>query len=991
MGLESNQSTNQSINQSTNQSSNQSTNQSSKQSRNESSNQGSNEITNESSNQESNQITKESRGPTATVEHVYRMFSTHVKDILRNGGSLVINEYSLSIMKDIAHEMKTKIQSMTEDANEDENNDEQNTVQFDPLCNIYFYCVTSLPLKMQSQMYFFANYSATSNQSTIESSIQDTNTPCVLIIDNSHVGSYEALEAASKLQQTITDLYIKDLKIEAINEDAIQNEMLRSLQAALNIEEPDLDRGDLFKWPDQLFQIDPDAKSVQIFGEKCNFPRKVQIDLGQQLASCTQLQSLRIPGQPLLAREIVLNLGQKTELKHLDLSLCHSEKAHRKVFPMTGFPSLQGFPPTQGIPNFPGIPTPQPFPLLNPSDFATPMSMEAAFGSGNPFGRPRGVQPDCDATALCGLSEEKCSILGRELQHLVHLRVLNLSNIPLKVEGTRHLAESIGSWGRNPPLQELKLGDCQMQESGTLAEALASCKKLKVLNLNNNDMSSAGVKLGQAMKSWRGQEQKSEKLPLEDLRLNGCGIKECEEIMEALEFCSGIHHLDLSHNHLGTDGSRCLARSVSSWGKDNSLGLVSLNSCELDPQGSTELLRALASAGLHTLDISGNWNAGGSGFQGLRRLPVFLRLTWLELNNTALTELDVQVLGDIIRSGGLPRLYSFAACGCGITSSGAAHLMAALTSCDDLNTLYLSINPIGGAFTELQMHENLIGEDVNESTNPDADSQIETPFPVYRKLRHLWLKDTSLQSGDFPVIASMVTQMRMPRLITIVIGWNKLANEAAAMKERKQSKVMDTLRGAIQHGSGTLLQEMFGLVENPADTVDYQTLLAGETDETLEALATIAQNVNTAVVMDGGLDINKEQLLQLLNTERFIRQNLHENTAATTENTAATTENTAATTENTAATTENTAATTENTAATTENTAATIENTAATTENTAATTENTAATTENTAATTENTAATTTTTTSCAAATTTAVAQADPERQQLSEEGLDLD
>ena len=657
------------------------------------------------------------------------------------------------------------------------------------------------------------------------------------------------MQAVSNIKQSITDLYINNLNIESTNEDAT----LKRIMADLNSMGSQPGQSNPFKWTNQLFLIDQHAKSIQISGEGCNLPQNVQADLGRQIALCNKLQSLKIPKQPFVAKEVAHNLGQNVGLKRLDVSYCHLR--HRRVRPM-------------GFPNIP------PLPLMNPANFATPMSMLGAFGvHGSLFGGQSGFQGDCDPNEACGLSEDLCSVLCQQLKSLVHLKQLNLSKNPLGTKGVHHLAESIRSWGSVSALQYLSLSGCKMQECGYLLESLASCKEMVALDLSGNNLNdpSDGDKLAQSITSWKRERF------LVKLNLQGCGIRDCTHLMDALGTCKDLQELKLSNNQIGAEGCRNLARSIRSWGQNSALNYLYINNCQLDPDGSGELLNVLAACPrLNTVDISGN--AIGRGFQRLIPHSVFPPLIELEMNNTSLAELDVQVLGDIISIGGMPRLSSFALCGCQISSSAEAHLMRALSACKGLRTLYLSSNPIGGAFDYLCASKYPIGADFIGPEEPCAPGER----PVYPALRCLWLKETSLHSADIQALAALVTDLRMPNLNTIVIGWDKLAKEASAIKENMISKQLNSFLTAFQKGPGTAMDEALGFLNLADDTEvvtrdvdEYQHLFTDEPDQMLDALATILQNVREVVVWEADIDLNKERLKRLLNAEKNRRSNVN--------------------------------------------------------------------------------------------------------------------
>ena len=88
-----------------------------------------------------------------------------------------------------------------------------------------------------------------------------------------------------------------------------------------------------------------------------------------------------------------------------------------------------------------------------------------------------------------GMSPELCESVCTQLTHLVHLEYIDLSWNPLGDHG-RHIAESIRSWGPDPPLRELRLWDCEMpvRVCAPLLSALSTCKQLTRLDLTGNSL-----------------------------------------------------------------------------------------------------------------------------------------------------------------------------------------------------------------------------------------------------------------------------------------------------------------------------------------------------------------------------------------------------------------------------------------------------------------------------------------------------------------------
>ena len=171
-------------------------------------------------------------------------------------------------------------------------------------------------------------------------------------------------------------------------------------------------------------------------------------------------------------------------------------------------------------------------------------------------------------------------------------------------EAEHHLAQSITSWGDNPPLQKLNLGWCSIPEQvwPELLQSLSSCKQITNLNLSLNTIGEAGRYLAQSITSW------GDNPPLEELNLEYCSIPEqvWPELLQSLSSCKQLTELGLSYNTIGEAG-RHLAQSITSWGDNPPLEELNLGYCSIPEQVWFELLQSLSSCKqLTDLNLSHN-------------------------------------------------------------------------------------------------------------------------------------------------------------------------------------------------------------------------------------------------------------------------------------------------------------------------------------------------------------------------------------------------
>ena len=91
--------------------------------------------------------------------------------------------------------------------------------------------------------------------------------------------------------------------------------------------------------------------------------------------------------------------------------------------------------------------------------------------------------------------------LVQSLSTCRHLTELNLGENDLNEAG-HQLAQSIRSWGDDPPLQELHLSKCSLPATASLelVQSLLVCKHLRHLTLLGNDFDETGYHLAQSLR-----------------------------------------------------------------------------------------------------------------------------------------------------------------------------------------------------------------------------------------------------------------------------------------------------------------------------------------------------------------------------------------------------------------------------------------------------------------------------------------------------------
>ena len=337
------------------------------------------------------------------------------------------------------------------------------------------------------------------------------------------------------------------------------------------------------------------------------------------------------------------------------------------------------------------------------------------------------------------MPESKWTELFRFTSTCKYLKHLNLWHCNVGEAG-RCLAQSITSWGDNPPLQRLQLYSSSIPEQvwPELLQSISSCKQLIDLDLSFNTIVEAGHYLAQSITLW------GDNPPLQQLHLYSSSIPEqvWPELLQSLSSCKQLIDLNISDNTIGEAG-HYLVQSITSWGDNSPLQTLDLGLCSIPEQVWPELLQSLSSCN---------------------------QLTDLHLSGNTIGEAGHYLTQSITSWGDNPPLEELHIGWCSIPEQVWIELLQSLSSCRNLFYLDLSVNTLTGSLS----------------------SFLSDPNPGLTSLRSLDLEQTALNKSDIQHLTRLIQNKKLSQLSVLWLkeeSWNDVHDELLQLKHVCRRKI----------------------------------------------------------------------------------------------------------------------------------------------------------------------------------------------------------
>ena len=335
----------------------------------------------------------------------------------------------------------------------------------------------------------------------------------------------------------------------------------------------------------------------------------------------------------------------------------------------------------------------------------------------------------------CSIPSDTLREILKSLKKCKQLAHLDLGGHNLAIDGEL-LVELITSFGKDPPLQQLYLPNCSIQEKECteMLKCLSKCRHLTYLKISGNRVGNAGIHIVEIVDSL-GLDS-----PLQLLYLRKCSIPTdtLREILKSLKKCKQLTHLDLSRNNLENDGEH-LVELIKSLGADSPLERLYLNDCSIQEVHCTEMLQYLSE---------------------------FKRITHVDLWGNRVGEGGIHIVEMVERLGFGSPLQVLYLRNCSIPSDKLREIMKSLKKCKQLTHLDLGGHNLKNEgehlvqlFKSFGLEPQLQRLYLGQCLIPETEvTKMVNHLSTYRHLQVLDLSGNNLGNGVHRLIENISTQ-----------------------------------------------------------------------------------------------------------------------------------------------------------------------------------------------------------------------------------------
>ena len=429
------------------------------------------------------------------------------------------------------------------------------------------------------------------------------------------------------------------------------------------------------------------------------------------------------------------------------------------------------------------------------------------------------------------------TIILQALEENSKLKALNLNNNNMTSQVAKHLANVIKN---NSGLEELYLYSNDLRSSATvILQALKKNSKLKALNLGSNNMSSQVAKdLANVIKNNSGLEElylfsndlrssatvilqaleENSKLKVLNLNNNNMTSQVAKHLANVIKNNSGLEELYLYSNDLRSSATVILQALK----KNSKLKALNLGSNNMSSQVANDLANVIKNnSGLKELYLYSN-DLRSSATVILQALEENSKLKVLNLSNNNMTSQVARDLANVIKNNsGLEELYLYSndlrssatvilqaleensklkvlnLSNNNMTSQVARDLANVIKNNSGLEKLYLHMNDLKSSATVIlqALKEKCKLNELNMSNNFLIGILASQFIPIIKSnplITNLWLHDNVLQNGliDIAMSCNSLTNLKVMGLSCNSISHTKVVHLASVVSNINSLQVL---------------------------------------------------------------------------------------------------------------------------------------------------------------------------------------------------------